>query len=63
MRYSLPILILLVLFSFAVPVKTTIKQFSWLEGEWTAQQGKNKVVEEWRISTDTTLMGQCKFVH
>lgn len=41
----------------------SVEPFKWLEGEWTARVNRGSIVEEWRMTSDSTLQGQCRFVN
>lgn len=40
-----------------------VEQFKWLEGGWTAKVSRGSIVEEWKLTSDSTLQGECKFVN
>jgi hypothetical protein len=39
------------------------EQFKWLEGVWIAHINGGSIVEEWKLTSDSSLQGQCKFVN
>ena len=34
-----------------------LRDYSWLKGDWTFEQGSNTTVETWSLRNDTTLVG------
>lgn len=65
MKQCIVFLILAAALASFVPVKPGkgVEQFKWLEGEWSAKVSRGSIVEEWKLTSDSTLEGQCKFVN
>jgi hypothetical protein len=69
MKYTISILLTVLIFSFKATAQeamqqhcNSIKQLEWLTGTWTTKGGSNQQIEHWQKVSENTLEG-LNFVH